>query len=408
MLEWLKFAEMNALHKAGAAMKGRRNRSAIWKTVGFFLGGAVAKRVLIGLALTGVVLTVAAAVGYLASSTNSEDLPSRLLSQVGDNSARTDTVGEALPIPQSPTALAASPDPSKALVLQEFTAAAGSEARHEGKYSPRWSWLSSDDTGEVTWTAEEAFEKATQYVLGEQPTQREALRHYQRVLATDAPRELELHVKLTMGARMTILYNPDLGEDSLDDEAIRWYEQIVDDFNDWDNHHDLIVAKIHLGDLYCMRNHGLAEVQKATDLCWQVIGVPKEEIVFDNPEYDGFNMDSILSAKAPGRFISSDGKPMEPPESANERHREFLLRQREEQTDRLRLAAIRSLAYKQQIPAFPVEVAIERLLQFKQERPDDQLYQDTLSGIIEDFREEHQSHIDALFDETLDAIEDVP
>ncbi|UCG48446.1 MAG: hypothetical protein JSU94_01470, partial [Phycisphaerales bacterium] len=154
---------------------------------------------------------------------------------------------------QSRQTLASSEAPGKGAALpvpQATDLPQGSAAKNNAEQSirtvdpVRWSWRDSTGGGQVTWTAQGAFEEATKYVLSEQPRQRQALRLYQKVLDANPPRELELHVKLTMGARMTALYDPDLGEDSLDEEAIRWYERIVEDFNDWRNHHDLMVAKI--------------------------------------------------------------------------------------------------------------------------------------------------------------------
>ena len=283
----------------------------------------------------------------------------------------------------------------------------GADKGHGGKGSAGWSWLDPTDNREVTWTAEQAFKEATEYVLGKKPRQAQALRLYQRVLDANPSRTLELHVRLTMGARMTVLYNPGLGEDSLFDEALRWYKQIVLDFNDWGNHHDLMVAKIHLGDLYCMGDYGMPEVQKATDLCWEIIEVPEQEIVFDEQRQSKFNLDRIAKAEAPiGRRLDSNGHLLtKPTEEMNEKFRQVLLKKRETEFQRIRRSAIRAMTRKQHIPGFPLEVKYKRLLVLKQKRPDDQLYQETLEAMIQKFVERHKdlkSDFNAVLEEGLD------
>jgi protocatechuate 3,4-dioxygenase beta subunit len=188
-----------------------------------------------------------------------------------------------------------------------------------------------------------------------------------------------------MGARLTILYNPDLGEQSLDAEALRWCQRIIEDFKDWPNHHDLMVAKIYLGDLYCSRN-GREGLGKATRLYWDVIEVPEDEIVFDDPETANLNLDKIAIAKARvGRQIDAKGRFLtEPTEEMNMDHREVLLSRRRESTRALRLAAIRALGYKQGVPGDRQKTR-ERLLELKQRRPDDKLYQETLDTILRGF-----------------------
>jgi len=188
-----------------------------------------------------------------------------------------------------------------------------------------------------------------------------------------------------MSARLSILYNPMLGEQSLDAEALRWCQRIIEDFKDWPNHHDLMVAKIHLGDLYCSRN-GREGMGKATRLYWDVIEVPEDEIVFDDPETANLNLDKIAIAKARvGRQIDAKGRFLtEPTEEMNMDHRKQLLSRRRESTQPLRLAAIRALGYKQGVPGDRQKTR-QRLLELKQRRPDDKLYQETLNAILRDF-----------------------
>ena len=138
----------------------------------------------------------------------------------------------------------------------------------------KWSWIDPNNKKEVTWSAEQAFEDATNYVEGDKLRQLEALKMYQRVLDANPPRLLELHIRLTMGSRMMILYNPDLGETDMYEEALKWYEKLVHDFNDLGNHTDMMTAKVHLGNLYCWNNYGIAEAQKASDLYMEVINIP--------------------------------------------------------------------------------------------------------------------------------------
>jgi hypothetical protein len=213
-----------------------------------------------------------------------------------------------------------------------------------------------------------------------------------------------------MGARLTILYNPDLGEDSVDHEALGWYEQILSDFQDLHNHHDYLVAQIHLGDLYCSLK-GRVGVPQAEALYRGVIEVPEKEIVFDDPRQAEFNLDRIAVAKAPlGRQVDGLGRLIaEPTEEMNLVHREGLLQARAEQIALLRRAAIRALAYKQAEVGFPA-VTLARLRHLKQERPDDGLYQQTLQGCIEDFIQNHpalKNGRDATLDELLNVDESV-
>jgi hypothetical protein len=248
----------------------------------------------------------------------------------------------------------------------------------------KWSWIgpAREAPEAANWRA--ALEKAEKYALGE-PRQQEALRLYQAVLDAGPPREIALHVKVIMGARLTILYNPDLGEQSLDAEALRWCQRIIEDFKDWPNHHDLMVAKIHLGDLYYIRNdrEGMG---KATRLYWDVIEVPEDEIVFDDPKKANLNLDKIAVAKSSvGRQLDAKGRFLtEPTEEMNMEYREVLLSRRRESTQLLRLAAIRALAYKQGVRG-DTQKTRQRLLELKQRRPDDKLYQETLDAILRGF-----------------------
>jgi tetratricopeptide (TPR) repeat protein len=243
-----------------------------------------------------------------------------------------------------------------------------------------WSWIDQDVKKEATWTADEAFHEATKYVEGAKPRQREALKMYQRVLDAKPSRQMELKVRLTMGSRMMILYDPSLGETEMYDEALKWYEQLVHDFNDLGNHTDLMTAKIHLGDLYCWRHyHGISEAKKASALCLEVIKIPEKDIIFDNPLENGLNLEYIKNAKAPGsRRSGTQG----PSEIANQLNRQHLLERRQEVINRYRRVAIQSLIAKQSISGFPYEAYLERLLLLKKERPDDQLYQKMLDDKI--------------------------
>ena len=262
-------------------------------------------------------------------------------------------------------------------------AAEGSRGNTEGK----WSWTAGGNKSDGLTGWEQALEDATKYVLGNQPRQKEALRLYQRVLDANPPRTLALHVKLIMAARMTILYNPDLGEQSHEEEALRWCQRVLQDYEDWPTHHDAMVAKIYLGDLYCWDRPGREDREKATRLYWEVIEVPEDEIVFDDPEMSNLNMDKIAVAKHPGggRRIRADGTFItEPTEEMNNDYRKMLLEGRKESVCALRRAAIRALAYKQGVPGDRQKTR-ERLLELKQRRPGDQVYQETLNAILRNF-----------------------
>jgi hypothetical protein len=249
-----------------------------------------------------------------------------------------------------------------------------------GKEAQKWSWINPDDKIKVTWTAEQAFKDAKNYVVGYKPRQLEALKMYQRVLDANPSRLLELHVKLSMGSRMMILYNLGLGETDMHDEALKWYELLVHDFNDLGNHTDMMTAKIHLGDIYCWSNYGINELKKASDLCLQVINVPEKDIIFDNESEVRFNLENINIAQAPG------GRPgTQRSETTNQKYRQRLLEQRQKVINENRLVAIQSLIRKQYVPGFPQEVFLERLKLLKQERPDDKLYQETLEAKIQDY-----------------------
>ena len=245
--------------------------------------------------------------------------------------------------------------------------------------SAKWSWIDPNDKKEVTWTAEEALKEAIKYVEGAQPRQLEALKMYQRVLDANPTRLMELKVRLSMGSRMMILYNPGLGEKDMYDEAFKWYKLLVYDFNDLGNHTDMMTAKVHLGDLYCWSKYGINELKKASDLCLQVINIPERDIIFDNQTEVRFNFENINIAQAPG------GKPgTQRPETLNLMYRKRLLEQRQEVVNRYRLAAIQSFIRKQHLPDMSPEAYLERLKTLKQERPDDKLYQETFEAKIQD------------------------
>lgn len=304
---------------------------------------------------------------------------------------------------------AAVPRGPNGIVLPGFDAAKPDVPPETMLRSMRWSWLDPNSRAQVTRTAQAAFEEATKYVLGERPRQKEALRLYQRVLDANPPRELELHVRLTMGARMTALFDPDLGENSLDDEAIRWYDQIVQDFNNWSNHHDLMVAKIHRADLYCMGDYGISQVEQATRFCRQVIDIQQDQVVFDDPEFAYLNLDNIAKAVAPvGRRTDKNGQLLKKPtEQMNQQYRRQLLEQRQEVVDRLCRAAILAMADKQHVPGFPAEIKLKRLISLKQDRPADKLYQETLEACIEDFIESHRG-IKSDYQRAVDEVIETP
>lgn len=245
----------------------------------------------------------------------------------------------------------------------------------------KWSWLGNSAKNEEVGSWETALEDANNYVAGKDPTQNEALRRYQRVLDAHPPREVELHVKLTMGARMVILYNPGLWERSRSAEAVRWYETMIEDFKDCSNHHDLMVAKIHLGDLYCLED-ARAGVNRASALYWSVIEVPEGQILFDDPEYLRYNPDQIEKAQAPmSKRTPIEDVPKTIVDQFNARYREELKQERAHYTTRIRRAAVKALAYKQAEPGFP-GVTRQRLLALQGLRPDDKQYQEALSAVI--------------------------
>ncbi len=251
----------------------------------------------------------------------------------------------------------------------------------------QWSWLDTQGDEEVTWTAEQAFETAAKYDSGdggERPGQKKALRLYQRVLDANPPRVLELRTKARMGIRMTQAYDSELGETSLDEEAVRWYEQMLQDFKDWSAHQHLLEARVRLGDVYFMGPYGQASVEKAMYLYWEVINVPEEQVIFDEP-LANLNLENIAKAKAKGRFAGSEGRLMEPPESANIKHRQWLLKQRKSFIDGIRRSAIWAITNKLGDKRLgPPGKELDRLLELKRKRPDDKYFQEILDGVIRD------------------------
>ncbi len=258
--------------------------------------------------------------------------------------------------------------------------------------STKWIWIDPNDKNEVTWTAEQAYQEAKSYVEGNKPEQLQALKMYQRVLDAKPSRLLELHVKLIMGSRMMILFDPGLGESDMYDEAFKWYKKLVYDFNDMGNHTDMMTAKVHLGDLYCWTTHGIAEAQKASVLCMEVINVPEKDIIFDNPQNVALNFDNM--SKKVDDFIDKKFPPLLVPAPEADKMRERIrqerlqmaMKSRQGEIDRYRLAAIRSLITKQSGTG-PRDTYIERLRALKQKRPDDKLYQETIDAKIQELIE---------------------
>ncbi|HIJ65350.1 MAG TPA: hypothetical protein HPP77_05295 [Candidatus Hydrogenedentes bacterium] len=183
---------------------------------------------------------------------------------------------------------------------------------------------------------------------------------------------------------MTILFDPDLGEEERWAEALPLYEALVEDFADWPTHHDVMVAKIHLGDLYC-ELQGDEGASKAEELYWSAIDVAEENIVFDDPDFTHLNVESIARASAPvGRRLAEDGSLMvAPTEEMNAKHRQGLLALRKGWTEALRRSAVRALAFKKYDPELP-DISIARLTALKKQRIDDALFQNALDSLIED------------------------
>jgi Leucine-rich repeat (LRR) protein len=246
----------------------------------------------------------------------------------------------------------------------------------------RWSWIDPNDKKEVTWTAEEAFQDATNYLNGKQRRQHEALKMYQRVLDAKLSRQMELKTRLTMGDCMTIYYDSSLGEFEMCNEAFQWYKLLVRDFNDLGNHTDLMTAKIRLAHLYyCQPRYGIIELQKASALCLEVIRIPENDIIFDNELEVGYNFENIKNAKVPGGRSGPQG----PSEQAKQHTQQRLLEMRQEVINRYRRLAIQALISGQHISSdFPPEAVVERLKLLKKERPDDQLYQQMLDDKIQE------------------------
>lgn len=232
-----------------------------------------------------------------------------------------------------------------------------------------------------------AMNKATAYANSKKPEREYLLQLYRQVLDSNPPSNIQLHVRLEIGARMTILYDPELGEEGLEAGAIPWYESIVKDFADWDNHHDLMVAKIHLGDLYRIveREDG---VPKAEALYWEIVSVPVQDVVFDDPDFEEYNVAEIERSLAPpGTRFSFDSHGVvqqAPTEEMNLRHREELYRKRSTHVDALRKAAVRALANARTDSKAP-ERTLYQLNDLKAQRPDDELYQETVDGAIQLF-----------------------
>jgi len=182
------------------------------------------------------------------------------------------------------------PQPQSARPATRPADAANAGAKEHA--SAPWSWQVPADVPPKGQTWRQALDAATQYALGK-PSREQALRLYQRVLDARPPREIELHVRLIMSARLAVLYNPYLGETPLPEEALRWTEDTLKDFADLWTHHDLVVAKIHVANL--LNKADKAGRDRARKLLWAVVTVPDEDIVFDDPDYTELNMDKITN-----------------------------------------------------------------------------------------------------------------
>lgn len=244
-------------------------------------------------------------------------------------------------------------------------------------------------TGQVAYAqnataCDKALSEATEYALSDRPERQQCLDLYRRVLELSPPRDVELHVRLTMGARMTILYDPELGESSQDEAAIPLYESIIKDFADYSNHHDLMVAKLHLGDLYRIVK-GKDGIPQAETLYREVIDGPLGQMVFDDPKNVMYNLDEIAKAVSPpARYFGPNGIVPLVTEEMNVAHRNLLMERRNRRIESLRKSAIMQLA-QARMDFGSAEISLQRLNALKAEKPDDQLYQDTIDHAIKLF-----------------------
>lgn len=249
-----------------------------------------------------------------------------------------------------------------------------------------WSWNLLGPSGEVleadTW--EEAFAAIDHFASSEEATQLEVLRKYQSLLDRgDLPREVEANVRLRMGAHLIAQYNAAKGEESRDEEAIRWYRDLLTRFNGWENHSSVMRARIHLGNLYDRNNTGGPAASKS--LYQRVLDVPAEEIVFDHPEKQRFNVNHIEAAKAPraGRaaaFLSPEQSEFW--DQRDQEHQRDLWGQRMYEIDWIRQGAAKSLAYLYIEPGLGF-VTRERLQGLKDSRPDDPVFQQAVQKVYD-------------------------
>ncbi|MBN2590109.1 MAG: hypothetical protein JXA96_09615 [Sedimentisphaerales bacterium] len=226
------------------------------------------------------------------------------------------------------------------------------------------------------------------YISENHLSEQEALKLWREILDSNPPKSKEIIVRLMMSAPITAPYNPYLSTDSFRAGAASLLEQLQQDFEDCQNHEAMMLAKIQLGKLYCSGQFGSEEFEKATTLWWEVLNVPEEEIVFDNPRHEYLNLDAI--AKAKGR-ITIRGLPEdeekrqtlieEAQHSVDLEYREKLLRDRQSNINSLRRAAIEQLTYDLVEPEIRRRTR-QRLAYLQQQRPDDSFYLETIDNLI--------------------------
>lgn len=226
------------------------------------------------------------------------------------------------------------------------------------------------------------------YISENKLSEQDALKVWQEKIDERPEKSAQIIVRLMMYAPRTAPYNPYLSTESFREGAVPWLEKMTQDFKDDQNHEGIMLTKIQLGKLYCSGHYGQEDFEKATKLWWEVLNVPEEEIVFDNPRHEYLNLDAIAIAK--GR-VTIRGLPEdeekkqtlieESQHSADLDYREKLLQDRQNQIKSLRRAAIEQLTYDLVEPEVRRRTH-QRLVYLQQQRTDDSFYQETIDELL--------------------------
>jgi RNA polymerase sigma factor (sigma-70 family) len=247
-----------------------------------------------------------------------------------------------------------------------------------------WSWLEKE-----TPVAKEPWQKLfsdakSAYHRDSKAGQLEYLRQLQRALNTKPSRGGELQIRMAMGDAMVANFSH-----HLDDEAIPWYAQILNEFKDLPNSNEVMLAKLRLANQ--LHTHKDREAYRSSfiRLFSEIIEAPETAIVVLNDD-QFLTLEKALKAGYPAKErqrMADSGAPRANLDQLDVEYGKRLVQNGVEQFVALRKSASTLLARAQYVDGDFAKTRAN-LIKLQKYRPDDKLVQDAVATYLRDVKEE--------------------